>query len=82
MILGVLGLLIGKEKRRAERRKKTGLFLSYFYLSIYFRRCFEPILSKRRLVANPAWLGPEQGIYFSSRLLLFLEYIFFVWVVC
>jgi hypothetical protein len=33
------------------------------------RRCFAPVLSKRRLVANPGWLAPEQisGDYFTEK---------------
>ena len=33
------------------------------------RRCFAPILSKRRLVANPGWLAPEQlmGKHFDEK---------------
>ena len=33
------------------------------------RRCFAPVLSKRRLVANPGWLAPEQlcGNHFDEK---------------
>ena len=33
------------------------------------RRCFAPVLSKRRLVANPGWLAPEQlcGDHFNEK---------------
>jgi len=33
------------------------------------RRCFAPVLSKRRLVANPGWLAPEQlmGQHFDEK---------------